>query len=107
MNADKKEKELLHSAIDEWTQEGKISPEQSTELKNSIVTKEPAQQIAHYFFFIALSCVLLAFGAIFIDDKFVEKMKIYFSLSNIIIAILFTAFSAASFIFIKKKKGSY
>ncbi|MBN9483673.1 MAG: hypothetical protein BGO70_08715 [Bacteroidetes bacterium 43-93] len=108
MQADKKEKELLTNAIEEWLQEGKLSKEQAEELKNTITVKDdPAQQIARYFFFIALSCVILAFGAIFIDDKMLEKFKVYFSLSNIMIAVLFTVLSAAAFLFIKRKKASY
>lgn len=108
MKTSKKERELLNRAIEHWVTEGKISPAQSEDLKTSLPGQdETAQPIAHYFFFIALSCVLLAFGAIFIDDKLVEKLKVYFALSNFTIAIIFTLFSVFSFIYINKRKQTY
>lgn len=107
MKTTQKEADLLHNAIDEWVNVGKLSPEQSVELKKSISVKAETQPIAHYFFFIALSCALLAFGAIFIDDKLLEKIKSYFLLSNIVIAILFTVFSVVCFVLLKKKKHQY
>lgn len=107
MKATKKEAEVLNNAIEEWTSSGKLSPEQSAELKDSIEVNSDAQPIAHYFFFVALSCALLAFGAIFIDDKLLEKVKSYFLLSDLVVAIAFTALSFISFIWLKKKRQHY
>jgi uncharacterized membrane protein len=102
---DVKEYKFLNHTIDEWVSNGDITDDKAQQLKNTI--KEPkshTQQIAQYFFFIALSCILLAFAAIFIDDKFIEKFKQYFSLTNLFIAILFTVLSTIWFIYLKKKK---
>lgn len=106
MEADKIEKEILERAIKQWQQEGKLSIDQATELTNSItIKKTERQQIAQYFFIIALSCTLLAFGAIFIDEKFLEKLKAYFSLSNIMIAGITAAISIFWFWYISKRRA--
>ena len=102
---DIKEYKFLNHTIEEWVSNGDITVDKAQQLKNTIEEpKSHAQQIAQYFFFIALSCILLAFAAIFIDDKFIEKLKLYFSLTNLFIAILFTVLSTIWFIYLKKKK---
>ncbi|MBS1772135.1 MAG: hypothetical protein JST82_04700 [Bacteroidetes bacterium] len=107
MQVNKKDFDVLNNAIDEWRKTGKISDAQSHELKNSIEHQKSGSIISNYFFFIALSCGLLAFAAIFIDDKFLEKLRVYFSVSNVFIAILFTALSIVGFVFIKKRRAQY
>lgn len=107
MKADKKERELLHSAIDSWLSEGKLSPQQATDLKDSIEPEDNNHQVAQYFFFISISCILLSFGAIFIDDKWLERVKNYFSLNNLFIAITFTLLSAVWFVLIYRKRSNY
>lgn len=107
IKADNNDYKLLLSTIDKWMKHGNISPEKAHELKSTIdVPKTAGQQIAQYFFFIALSCILLAFGAIFIDDKFLEKLKQYFALTNLFIALLFTALCILWFVLLRKKKHS-
>lgn len=105
IKADQNDYKLLNTAIDEWAKNDLISDEKARELKATIeAPKTTGQQIAQYFFFIALSCILLAFVAMFIDDKFLEKLKQHFSLTNIFIAILFTLFTGIWFFYLKKKK---
>ncbi len=104
MDADKSELELLHKAIGEWEQDGLLTQAQSAQLKASIVPKQNArQQIAQYFFFVALFCTLLAFGAIFINEKFLEKIKVYFSLNDLIIALITAGLSVLWFWYVGKK----
>jgi uncharacterized membrane protein len=104
MEADKNEWRILQRALTEWEREGKLAHEQAEELKKSIhFRKTESQQIARYFFFIALSCALLAFGAIFINDKLLEKIKAYFSLNNAIIALLSAALAIAWFWYVRKR----
>lgn len=106
MEADKTEKEILERAINEWQIDGRLSIEQANDLKGSITLKRTErQQIAQYFFIIALSCTLLAFGAIFIDEKFLEKLKVYFSLSNVMIAGVTAAISIFWFWYISKRRS--
>ena len=105
IKTDLKEYKFLNHTIDNWLSNDDITEEKANELKNTIEEpKSYGQQIAQYFFFIALSCILLAFAAIFIDDKFIEKLKHYFSLTNLFIAILFTVLSTICFIYLKKKR---
>jgi hypothetical protein len=88
MEVDKSEIKILHRALDEWQQSGELTDEQARSLKETIVVKQSAEQIAQYFFFIALFCILMAFGAIFLNEKLLEKIKAYFSLSDLMIAII-------------------
>ncbi|MCW3121941.1 MAG: hypothetical protein JWQ38_1433 [Flavipsychrobacter sp.] len=107
MDVDKRESELLNRAVNEWEQTGKLSAEQAAALRETIISKQTArQQIAQYFFFIALFCTLLAFGAIFINEKFLEKLKVYFSLNDLVIALITTALSVAWFWYVGKKRNN-
>ncbi len=105
MQADKHETEILHRALNEWEQTGKITPEQATSLRETIKPKQTGrQQIAQYFFFIALTCILLAFAALFLNEKLLEKLKAYFSLNDLVIALISAALSVLWFWYIGRKK---
>jgi len=105
MEVDKSETELLQRALDEWEQEGRLTNEQAMKLKESIVIKQTdRRQVAQYFFFIALFCILLAFGAIFINEKLLEKIKVYFSLTDVTIAIITAILSVLWFWYVGKKR---
>jgi hypothetical protein len=47
----------------------------------------------------------MSFGAIFIDDKLLERIRIYFSLSNIIIALLMGVLAFSWFYYIRRKSA--
>lgn len=103
MELDKQEWRTLHKALDEWEKEGKLTHEQTGELRKSIQLKRnERQQIAQYFFIVAISCTILAFGALFIDEKFLEKIKNYFSLSNMFIALLCALLAGVWFWYINR-----
>jgi uncharacterized membrane protein len=107
LKTDQNDYKLLTDIINKWVENGNIDKPKGDELLDTLEQpKSTTQQIAQYFFFIALSCILLAFAAIFIDDKFLEKLKQHFSLTNFFIAILFTVFSVLWFYFLKKKKST-
>ena len=103
MEVDNNDWKVINRALDSWQQEGKLTPEQASELRKTVVLKKAGQQIAQYFFLIALSCTLLSFGAIFIDEKILEKLKVYFSLSNIVIALLMAGIAVGWFYYIRRK----
>lgn len=104
MKVSKAERDIILNAIDNWQQDGQLTDEKADQLKRSVSLKtSAAQQLAQYFFIIAISCIVLAFGAIFIDDKLLEKMKVYFSLSNIFISISFLLMGVAWFWYCKRK----
>ena len=107
MELDKNEFKAVNDAINQWERSGNISVEQGQELRKTIHPKQTdSWQIAQYFFLIALSCILLAFGAIFIDDKILERFKVYFSLSNFVIALLAAGISILWFWYVRKKRPS-
>lgn len=104
MKADKHETELLNRALSEWAGDGLLTSEQADILRRSITPRQTSrQQIAQYFFFIALFCTLMAFGAIFINEKLLEKIKAYFSLTDLTIAIITAGLGALWFWYVGKK----
>jgi len=108
IKTDQNDHKLLTDTITQWVKNGNIDDAKGKELIDTLEKPQStSQQIAQYFFFIALSCILLAFAAIFIDDKFLEKLKQHFSLTNLFIAIAFTIFAAAWFVFLHKKKTTF
>ena len=105
MEADKSERKILQQAIDEWERAGKITTGQADDLRQSVEYKHSdRQQIAQYFFFIALFCTLLAFGAIFINEKLLEKIKLYFAWNDLAIAAITAALSVLWFWYIGRKR---
>ena len=105
MEVDKHEQNLLEQAIDEWLQTRKLTPEQATQLKETLQPKHSdRQQIAQYFFFIALFCTLLAIGAIFLKEKLLEKIKLYFSWNDLAIAAITAVLSVLWFWYVGKKR---
>lgn len=105
MEADKNERRIIEQALTHWEQSGMLTPEKAGELRSSVTPRETdRQQIAQYFFFIALFCTLLAFGAIFLSEKLLEKIKAYFAISDIIIALITAALSVLWFWYTGKKR---
>ncbi len=105
MEVDKDELQTMHRAIEEWKGGGLIDSTQAEALKSTItVRKNDVQQVAQYFFFIALFCTLLAFGAIFLSEKLLEKIKAYFSWSDLAIAGIAAILSVLWFWYIGRKR---
>ncbi len=107
MELDEHEYKTLERALNDWQESGNISAEKKAELLQTVKVKRAEQQIAQYFFIIAISCALLAFAAIFIDDKLLETLKKYFSLSNIFIAGISGLLSFSWFYYIHKKRKQF
>ena len=104
MELEKKEKELVETTITEWENNQLLTKEKADELRSTLVIKKVNGQIAQYFFIIAIACTLLAFGAIFIDDKLLEKIKQYFDIGNMVIAGGCTLISIFWFVYLSKKR---
>lgn len=108
MEVDKPEWRLLQQAISEWERSGKVTPDQATDLRKSINLKRTERQlIAQYFFFIALFCTLLAFGALFLNDKLLEKLKVYFSWNDLAISAITAVLATLWFWYISRKKHHF
>lgn len=106
MELDKKEKELLENALKEWEQQNLLTNEKADELRSTLKTSTAGGKIAKYFFLIAIACTLLAFGAIFIDDKLLEHIKHYFDVSNLVIAVSCTVIALLWFIYLARKRNA-
>ena len=98
MQADKDEEKLLRQALDEWQSGGVITLEQADAMRHSIVSRTTErQQLAQYFFIIAVSSALLAFGALFLDEKLLEHLRRAFLLSNYTISFVAALLAGGSF----------
>jgi len=106
MEVDNSDWKTINGALDKWQQDGKLTAEKANELRESIELKKTGQQIAQYFFLFALSCTLMSFGAIFIDEKLLERIKNYLALSNTVIAVIMALLAAGWFYYIRKKSSS-
>ncbi len=103
MELDKKERDLVLKMLEFWKENGTLTSEKVSQLKQSLPSNKSAHQIANYFFIIALACALLSFGALFIDEKFLERFRQYFALSAWMIAVLTGIFSIVWFSYVFKK----
>src|ERR1043165_169640 len=105
MQADKEDQKVLRQAIDEWLASETISAEQAKAMRASIGVKQSQrQQLAQYFFIIAVSSALLAFGALFLDEKILEKLRKSFLLSNYTIATGSAVLAVISFWYANRKR---
>lgn len=91
METDPQQRKILEDALEHWEDEGLLTAEQAEKLRNNIRARSSTRkQLSQYFFIVAISCSLLAFGALFIDEKLLENIRRYFSISNAVIAIIAT-----------------
>jgi hypothetical protein len=105
MEVDKDELKVVQRALTEWEADGSLTPQQAATLREGITIRQnDRQQIARYFFFIALFCTLLAFGAIFLSEKLLEKIKTYFAWSDLAIALIAAALAVLWFWYIATKR---
>lgn len=105
MQVEKEDARALYQAIDQWLASGTISAEQATAMRASIQPRSsPRQQLAQYFFIIAVSSALLAFGALFIHEKIIEQLRRSFLLSNYTIAFYATTLAGIGFWYAHKKR---
>lgn len=94
LEVDKKEAYLLQKAIRTWESETLITPEQAERLRGTWRVREADwQAITLYIFIAAISCALMAFGSLVLDEKWIEILRVKFSLTDGIIATLFAALS--------------
>lgn len=90
MELDKREAQLLRRAIHQWEEEQLITTEQAGRLQESYkVVNTDWQTITLYIFIAAISCALMAFGSLVLDEKWIEIIRKKFSLTDGVIALLF------------------
>lgn len=106
MELDKEQYEVVHRALTEWEQAGKLQPDKAAELRADLsIRRNDRQQLAQYFFFIALSCTLLAFAAIFLSEKLLERIKAYFAWSDFAVAGITAVLSILWFWYIGRRRS--
>ncbi|MVT08866.1 hypothetical protein [Chitinophaga tropicalis] len=94
LEVDKKEASLLQRAIHKWETETLITPEQAERLRKTWHVREADwQAVTLYIFIAAISCALMAFGSLVLDEKWIEVLRVKFSLTDGIIATLFAGLS--------------
>ncbi len=106
MQPEKERKEIIDDAIEHWLAAGIISPEQAAAMRaSSVAQPSQRQQLAQYFFIIAVSSALLAFGALFLDEKILEHLRRTFLLSNYTIALVAAGLAGGLFWYIASRKA--
>lgn len=101
----KTEKDIINQTLKSWQDRGLLDNDKANELKEDINnTPTESNSIAQYFFIIAISCVVLAFGALFIDEKLIEQFKNYFALSNYVIVLITGTLATLWYIYVYKRK---
>lgn len=95
MKVNKKEEAFLNKAIDQWKKEELIDNDTEERLRRSVSSyKYEYDALSVYAFVAAISCVILAFGALVLDEKWVERFRRFFELSQFIIGFVFAGLSA-------------
>lgn len=104
MEVDKKEAEVLEKAIGAWTSKGIIDEEQARRMQGSYRIKDVnANVLSTYAFISAVSCGLLAFGALVMDEKWIELLRKRFGFSEVLVGICFAAITLL-FIYFSHKR---
>ncbi|NIJ51589.1 hypothetical protein [Dyadobacter arcticus] len=107
MELDKKGAEIVGKAIQFWEDKKMISEELAGELRGSYQLRNSnADAIAIYALISAISCGLLAFGALVIDEKWIELLRKQWGISENIVGIGFTMISAV-FVFLAKRRQTH
>ncbi|RQO31636.1 hypothetical protein DBR32_06700 [Taibaiella sp. KBW10] len=108
MKINQKEAALLDKAIDKWEENALINPDTAHKLRASYESDAgDYKSLTFYAFIAAVSCALLAFGALVLDEKWIERMRRYFAFSEITIGLIFAALTVVLIFYIRKRKRKF
>ena len=94
MKIDKTEEKTITKVIEFWVKSAQISPEKAAELRNSYEVRDSnIDSIALYALISAISCGLLSFGALVLDEKWIELLRKEWGFSESIVGLLFAFFT--------------
>ncbi|WP_025763325.1 hypothetical protein [Dyadobacter tibetensis] len=105
MKVNKEEDEIIKKALRHWEERELITSEQVNRLGNAYEV-EPGSMaaIARYALIAAISCGLLAFGSLIIDEKWIELLRKQYGYSEWVVALIFSAFSLILIYFARKRR---
>ncbi|WP_018625801.1 hypothetical protein [Niabella aurantiaca] len=105
MRVSKKDADVIGNAIDQWEKEQVVDAQHAARLRQSVeVHKDDLGSFTFYAFVAAVSCAILAFGAIVLDEKWIERIRRFFAFSEVLIGVVFLALSLLLIWFAKKRK---
>ncbi|WP_221393834.1 hypothetical protein [Dyadobacter sp. NIV53] len=108
MELDKKDAVIVDNAIKFWESSSKISTELANDLRNSYqVRNSNVDAVAIYSLISAISCGLLAFGALVIDEKWIELLRKKWGFSETIVGIGFTLLVVLFVVLARRRKIKY
>ncbi|SDC35950.1 hypothetical protein [Niabella drilacis] len=108
MRVSKKDADVILNAIDQWEEEQVIDAQNATQLRKSVnVYKDDLGSLTFYAFVAAVSCAILAFGAIVLDEKWIERMRRFFAFSEVLIGGIFLILSVLLIGFAGKRKRKF
>lgn len=105
MQVNKKDAAIIQRAISQWEKNNLIDEQKANELRDSIQDgKDDFASFTFYAFVAAISCAILAFGAIVLDEKWIERMRRFFEFSELVIGTFFLGLSIFLGWIAKKRK---
>lgn len=108
MRLNNKDAALLDRVIEAWEEQELLDAAKAKQLRASYQSDEgDYKTLTFYAFFAAISCALLAFGALVLDEKWIERMRSYFSFSEFTIGVLFAGLCVFLVWYIRKRKQKY
>lgn len=107
LHIDKNEQETIDNAIAHWQEEHLIDGETAEKLRDSYEVKGfDWKRLAQYSFWVALSCIVMAFLSLFVDKEILQLLSTLYETPDIILCV-FCAFLSFLFYYlgyINKKK---
>jgi len=89
LNIDKRDQEIIENAIEHWRKTNLINDGTAEKLRNSYDVKGfDWRRLAQYSFWIALSCIVLAFLSLFVDEQILLWLSKLYDTPHIVICIL-------------------
>jgi len=108
MRVSKKDADVILNAIDQWEEEQVIDAQNATQLRKSVIVyKDDLGSFTFYAFVAAVSCAILAFGAIVLDEKWIERMRRFFAFSEVLIGTVFLGLSVMLIWYARKRKRKF
>lgn len=105
MIVDKKEGQVLEKAIGQWQAEQLIDDAMAQRLRAGYEVREDnAGVLSVYAFIAAVSCGLLAFGALVMDEKWIELLRRQFGFSELIVGLCFAVLTAVLSYFARRRR---